>query len=540
MKINQEDFFIDNLNKTRGTLAIDLGNTTTIVAFQAENDNSIKLLKIPPLSRSTGEIPSIIWKSEHANPYFLFGREAEELILEGKLNQEGLISNFKPWICAPKEKIQQDFQLTPKEAGELLIKEIWSKIPKELEIKKLVLSTPVETYKDYRKWLHTVCIDLDVQEIAIVDEPTAAAIGAGKEGGSKILVIDIGGSTIDMSMVVVEGGEGKAEPIAQLIRFKGEDLEGVSKQIIRGATVIGKSGINLGGRDFDKWILNHLCPDLKQSEILLNAAEKLKCRLSDQLLSDTAKLTEEPISKSTGNNQKLSLSRIKLEEILEEKGLFKSLSNLLERTLAKGRSKGYELEDLSGVVIIGGGSRIPSIKKWLLKHINADKLLTPPPIEAVAIGAIKLTPGVIVRDILNRGVALRFWDQRNNCHSWHNLFLSGQPWPTIKPLEILISSSRNNQLEIELQFAEISNNDLQEVIYLDGIPTIQDFEQSNKNIIQKWLESPIIINLEQPVEIGVDCLKLRFTINSFCELEVEGIELRSGKKIIQKVVGSIR
>ena len=33
----------NNFNKSRGTLAIDLGSTTTIVAFQAENQSSITL-----------------------------------------------------------------------------------------------------------------------------------------------------------------------------------------------------------------------------------------------------------------------------------------------------------------------------------------------------------------------------------------------------------------------------------------------------------------------------------------------------------------
>ena len=76
-----------------------------------------------------------------------------------------------------------------------------------------------------------------------------------------------------MSMVQLEGGEGKAEPIAQLIRFGGDDLEGISKQIIRGAKVLGKAGLRLGGRDFDRWILNKLYPNIQQTNSLLNSAE---------------------------------------------------------------------------------------------------------------------------------------------------------------------------------------------------------------------------------------------------------------------------
>ena len=39
--------------------------------------------------------------------------------------------------------------------------------------------------------------------------------------GSKIMIIDIGGSTIDMSIIKTQGGEGKSSPIAELLKFQG-------------------------------------------------------------------------------------------------------------------------------------------------------------------------------------------------------------------------------------------------------------------------------------------------------------------------------
>ena len=530
----------NNVRKLAGTLAIDLGSTTTVVAFQPENQETAQLLELASISRAPGEIPSLIWKSsisEQAS--FLFGQEVKNLTLEENKGQV-LISDFKRWIGAPKSLIPRDFELSPEDAGELLIKEIWKKIPQELEVKKLVLTAPIEAYKEYRKWLHSVCSDLNVQEIALVDEPTAAAFGAGLPGGSKLLVVDVGGSTIDMSMVLVEGGEGEAEPIAQLIRFGGEDLEGKSKQVIRGAKVLGKAGIRLGGRDLDRWILNYLYPDSPQTELLLNAAEKLKCRLSDVKLNDNKKITEEVSIKSQAEPKQFSLSRLELEDLLNEKGLFKSISKLLEKTLSMGRSNGYEIEDLTGVVIVGGGSQIPSIKKFLIEKIGEAKLLVPPPIETVAIGALKLTPGVIVRDILHRGIALRYWDQKQKYHSWHPLFFSGQPWPTIKPLEIVISANTENQLEVELIIADNEMNQNQEIIYENGIPVVQDNDQGSFPKVSPWRSNPVMIKLDQPGQPGFDCLKLRFSINKSCQLHVEGFDLRSNNMVINKTIGSMR
>ncbi len=530
----------NNVKKLAGTLAIDLGSTTTVVAFQEENQGTVQLLELPSITRAPGEVPSLIWKSQiNEEPSFLFGQEIENLSLEQK-SDEALISDFKRWIGAPKNLVPKNFGLSPEDAGEKLIKEIWKRIPAELEVKKLVLSAPVETYKEYRKWLHSVCSNLNVQEIALVDEPTAAAFGAGLQGGSKLLVVDIGGSTIDMCMVLLEGGEGEAEPIAQLIRFGGEDLEGKSKQVIRCAKVLGKAGLRLGGRDLDRWILNYLYPNSPQTELLLNAAEKLKCRLSEKNLNENTKITEEVYLQSQEEPKKFSLRKAEFEDLLKEKGFFKSISKLLDQTLARGRSNGCELGDLTGVVIVGGGSQIPSIRNCLIEKIGNTKLLVPPPIEAVAIGALKLTPGVMVRDVLNKGIAFRYWDLKKNQHDWHPIFFSGQPWPTIKPLEIIISANTNNQLEVELIIADNEINQIQEIVYMNGIPVIQDSETSSIPEIFPWEIEPIMVKLDQPGELGLDCLKLQFSINESCELHLKGIDLRSNNVVFKEIIGSMR
>ena len=43
-----------------GTLAIDLGNTNTVVAFQDENDKDLVLIEIPGITSSPGVIPTVV------------------------------------------------------------------------------------------------------------------------------------------------------------------------------------------------------------------------------------------------------------------------------------------------------------------------------------------------------------------------------------------------------------------------------------------------------------------------------------------------
>ncbi len=525
-------------DKTRlvGTLAIDLGNSTTVIAFQPETNKDPKLLDIPPISRFEGEIPSLVWQSQEEKLDILIGQQ----VLEAGLTEQekvNICSDFKRWIGSTNQPLVSASKLLAEQAGEILIQQIWAKLPPELSIKRLVLTAPIETYRAYRSWLYQVCRLLPVDEIALVDEPTAAAMGAAVPVGSKLLVVDIGGGTIDLSLVALEGGEGRADPIAQLLRFAGEDLEGKSNQVIRCAKVLGKAGQRLGGKDFDRWIAGHLCPNEALTESLLNAAEKLKCRLSDDGLKATEVLEEAIEPTAFDKTQSLRLTRNQLEELLIKNGLLKSLTALLSQTLQSANANNCTLRDIHGAVLVGGGARMPLIRNWLKKHIYPVNILTPPPIEAVVKGALSLTPNVTIQDVLRNGVSLRCWDKKSQKHIWHPLFIAGQTWPTSKNLELILSASKENQVEIDLVIGETSSQNNFEVIYINGVPKIK--EELTESTINAWIDKPVTFDLNPPGKPGEDCVQLNFSINSSRYLQVEGKDIRTGVKIPKKSLGII-
>ena len=47
-----------------GTLAIDLGNTNTVIAFQDQKDINSVLVEIPNITSSPGVVPSAVWFDE--------------------------------------------------------------------------------------------------------------------------------------------------------------------------------------------------------------------------------------------------------------------------------------------------------------------------------------------------------------------------------------------------------------------------------------------------------------------------------------------
>ena len=519
-----------------GTLAIDLGSSTTVVVFQKENGQPPELLDLPPISRAIGEIPSLIWKSSEKEESYLIGQQIIDLNLINE-KENNLSQDFKRWIGSTEIEPIYDSKITPEKAGEILIHSIWEKVSQKVNIKRLVLTAPVDTYREYRTWLVNVCNSLEVKEIALVDEPTAAAMGAGLEPGSTLLVLDFGGSTIDMSIVALEGGEGQASPIAQLVRFDGNNLEGKSTQVLRTAKVLGKSGLRLGGKDIDRWIFHHLLPEENPTNSILRKAEELKCELSNTNIKETLVITKK--ANNIQNEEKfLKLSKKGLEELLIEKGLLKSIEKLFIQTINSAKRNSFELKDLDSVVLVGGGSRIPLIKNYLSDICNSIPFLTPPPIEAIALGALNLTPGVQIKDVLNKGVSLRCWNKKNEKHIWHPLFLAGQTWPTNKPLEIVLAASLNNQLSIDLIIGEPQEEGSNEIVYINGLPTLKTIESKDK--IKKINNTIISIPLYPPGEIGQDCIKLIFNINDNCQLEVEGVDLRNNKEITKQNLGEIR
>ena len=519
-----------------GTLAIDLGSSTTVVVFQKENGQPPELLDLPPISRSIGEIPSLIWKSSEKEESYLIGQQIIDLNLINE-KENNLSQDFKRWIGSTEIEPIYDSKITPEKAGEILIHSIWEKVSQKVNIKRLVLTAPVDTYREYRTWLVNVCNSLEVKEIALVDEPTAAAMGAGLKPGSTLLVLDFGGSTIDMSIVALEGGEGQASPIAQLVRFDGNNLEGKSTQVLRTAKVLGKSGLRLGGKDIDRWIFHHLLPEENPTNSILRKAEELKCELSNTNIKETLVITKK--ANNIQNEEKfLKLSKKGLEELLIEKGLLKSIEKLFIQTINSAKRNSFELKDLDSVVLVGGGSRIPLIKNYLSDICNSIPFLTPPPIEAIALGALHLTPGVQIKDVLNKGVSLRCWNKKNEKHIWHPLFLAGQTWPTNKPLEIILAASINSQLSIDLIIGEPQEEGSNEIIYTNGLPTLKTIESKDK--IKKITNTIISIPVDPPGEIGQDCIKLIFNINDNCQLEVEGVDLRNNKEITKQNLGEIR
>lgn len=211
-----------------------------------------------------------------------------------------------------------------------------------------------------------------MQCIRLVAEPTAAAFAYNSRLGkdsSRVLVIDLGGGTYDVSLV--ELGDGVAEVIAV-------DGDGY-----------------LGGDDFDavllEWALDEirarwredLSRDVAARQRLHEAVIQAKCDLSSQVI---ASIEIPYLFESVAGWQTVSLeiTRKLFESLAEE--LFRRLAAPIQRVREAAEQWGGSW-NLDEVVLAGGATRMPRVSQIVASITKREPLRTLNPDEAIAIGA---------------------------------------------------------------------------------------------------------------------------------------------------------
>ena len=211
------------------------------------------------------------------------------------------------------------------------------------------------------KWIH-------------LNDATAAAIAYGVDKANveqKIAVYDLGGGTLDISIIDID-------------EFDGE----------KSFEVLATSGnTHLGGEDFDNRIVNYLVEEFKNQQNvdlskdqlalqrLKEAAEKAKIELSSSQQTDI-NLPYITADATGPKHMNIKITRAKLEALVED---------LVEKTLESVRSalnySGLSISDINEVLLVGGQTRMPMVQKLVADFFGKEPCKYVNPDEAVAIGA---------------------------------------------------------------------------------------------------------------------------------------------------------
>ncbi len=197
--------------------------------------------------------------------------------------------------------------------------------------------------------------------LRLLNEPTAAAIAYGLDNAAEGLyaVYDLGGGTFDLSILKLTKG------VFEVLAAGGDSA--------------------LGGDDFDHAVWRYV---LEQAGLDAAALAPEDVRL----LLDRAREAKEALSSAPEASIDVTLSNGQRIAVTIDAARFEALTQaLVQRTLTPTkkalRDAKVEPKDVKGVVLVGGATRMPVIRRAVEQHFGQAPLTNLDPDQVVALGA---------------------------------------------------------------------------------------------------------------------------------------------------------
>jgi len=362
-------------------IGIDLGTSNSAAAVLEGGKP-----KIVPSAEGTSlygkSFPSVV----------AFTKDGQMLVGEAARRQA--VSNPEGTITAVKRKMGTNEKIkvhgkeyTPQQVSAFILQ----KIRKDAEdflgekVEKAVITVPAYFDDNQRQATKDAGKIAGLDVVRIVNEPTAASLAYGidkKEKEQKILVFDLGGGTLDVT--IMEFGDGV---------FEVKSTSGDTR---------------LGGTDMDKAVLDYIVEEFRRKEGLdlgkdstaiqrvKEAAEKAKIELSTTLETDI-NLPYVTADQSGPKHLVMKINRAKLEELVN--GVIRRCEKPVQQALADAK---MTPADITKIILVGGPTRMPVVQKFVEKVVGTKVEGGVDPMECVAQGAA-IQGGVLsgeVKDVL--------------------------------------------------------------------------------------------------------------------------------------------
>jgi molecular chaperone DnaK (HSP70) len=470
--------------------AIDFGTSNTVIARWNPISQKPETIALPGTSHRIGQnpdlTPSLLYVENAAQGQVLVGQQVRDRGLDIQADPR-FFRGFKRGIGTSVQGFLPELDGVPirfEQVGNWFLSALMQQLKASYvdAADALVLTVPVDSFEPYRQWLGTVCSTLQVEQVRILDEPTAAALGYGKAEADTILVVDFGGGTLDLSLVRLEHSRtAQLKPMGFILKWGEKNLTDASAQRSKIARVLAKAGQNLGGTDLDHWLVDYFSKtqNLPTNPLTLRLVERLKIQLSLQTTASEVYFNEE-----TFESYELSLERSQFEQVLSDHRFFEQLDESMTQVLQQARRQGITADTIDAVLLVGGTSLIPSVQAWVGQYFDTAKISSSKPFDAIAQGALQILQGTEVKDFLYHSYGIRYWDRRQNAHSWHTLIQTGQPYPMSEPVELLLGASTEGQPNIELIIGELGQESGGTEIYFDGDRLITQSLASSQGKVQ--------------------------------------------------------
>ena len=354
-------------------VGIDLGTTNSVISYM-QSDGKVKVIPNP---EGTNTTPSVVG----------FKSSGEEIV--GNAAKRQAITN-PDTVSSAKRKmgtadkfhiscLNKDY--TPQEISAKVLAYMKDYAEKNIgqPVKKAVITVPAyfnDAQRQATKDAGTIA-GLDV--VRIINEPTAAclAYGLDTDKSEKVMVFDLGGGTLDVSILDIGDGTFQVLSTNGDTRLGGDDWDHVLADWIQAQIKI-EFGVDL--------------TDKMARQRFVDAAERAKIELSSSL-ETTISLPFIGMGKAGPINFETKLTRAKFQDLT--KALLERCKAPMENAL---RDSGLTYNDISTILMIGGSTRMPAVQE-MVKQVTGKQInLSVNPDEAVSIGAA-IQGAVIAGDV---------------------------------------------------------------------------------------------------------------------------------------------
>ena len=314
-------------------IGIDLG-TASILVYLKGKGVVLKEPSVVAFDRDTNKIKAI---GEEAR--LMIGRTPGNIVAVRQLRQ-GVIS---------------DYTVTEKMLKHFIQKAMGKRTFKKPRISVCVPSGVTEVEK---KAVEDATYQAGAREVAIIEEPIAAAIGAGiditRPCGN--MIVDIGGGTTDIAVISL------------------------------GGTVVSTS-VKIAGDDFDEAIVRYM---RKKHNLLIGerTAEDIKIKIGSAFKRpEVATLEVRGRNLVTGLPKTITVTSEETEEALKEttSQIVEAVHSVLEKTPPE---LAADIAD-RGIVLTGGGCLLQGLEELIEEKTGINTMTAEDPMTAVAIGTGK-------------------------------------------------------------------------------------------------------------------------------------------------------
>ena len=323
-------------------IGIDLGTTYSCLAYVDEDGDPV----IEKNFEQEETTPSVILFDD--NGQILVGSQAKEMAL--MYEPDRTVTAIKRKIGSSYEKEIDGKVYNPTQLSATILKKLLDDFNSNhcCEVKKAVITVPAYFGQNERDQTKTAGRIAGLEEVTLINEPTAAAISYGysgnREGKERVLVYDLGGGTFDVTVLEIEDGKFNAVATDGERFLGGKDWDAAMSEIIK-EKVSEESGTDIDFLESDPEVVKSLEYD----------SEVIKKRLS------TSGVTKGTLTVD-GHKYVYSVNRNEFEDMSEDK-LLQTL-DVMDRVL---KSKSMTIDDIDVVILVGGSSRMPQVKEAIMK-----------------------------------------------------------------------------------------------------------------------------------------------------------------------------